>query len=316
MPQIRKFFITFVVLVALPFGSWAIDGPSQGAIEARAATSSSNLSPKVTPTDVYYRAMAINDVLVAHHRLDSDFVRPIMSRALHPRDVLARAQWLVRSYATIDDTFPEPAFHRSDPGVSIRPADVYRVLGHLSNHLAQKHQRFAEQETNRITRKPFEAFHAVRRVSATLGKISRKNGQIPFWESPQGPYQIHTTELLPLITAYMSRQGLAGKEFSFPVKPVDGVRPRHIYILSSAIYQAVAQIEGDSYVPVAFETVRGPDGLTPADVFDISVVIAAELRFLTGTEPELSSEFEKTLRGVSVRSSSCETRTCLWHSSI
>ena len=95
-----------------------------------------------------------------------------------------------------------------------------------------------------------------------------------------------------MVNAIAQASGVPVDRFGFPQSPIDGIAPRHVFVLVQMVYRNLASYyeQTQGYEPVVLESVGDLDGITPAEVFDLTQLIIGELKVLQGGSAELTPE--------------------------
>ncbi|QTA88349.1 hypothetical protein [Desulfonema magnum] len=240
----------------------------------------------VTPTDVYYLAKSIDNSLMAAHGLTRTLTKKRISDNLRPRNVYNKAVSVVEEFNFLHNNAIDPvrlSEARNLDVIRTRPENVYQVLSLISSHLIAENN-FLQSMEQRITRTPNDVFQMLRQVSLHHHEIARKKNLTTDWATPERVYEAVVKHILPVAEGIAHEAGVKYKTFSFPKQPVSGVIPRYVYKLLYYVYMNISKfyMNKGGYEPILLVEVNDCDDISPADVFDLTQVIAAELKVRSG----------------------------------
>ena len=126
-------------------------------------------------------------------------------------------------------------------------------------------------------------------------QIAEQKGIVTDWAAVPRVYDAVVKNLLPAAQAIAVDAGVAYQNYPFPRQPVHDVMPRHIYKLISHIYNNIARYyrQTTDYEPIALLEVNDCDEVSPADVFDLIEIVAAELNAEIGIKPLPAATLEQ-----------------------
>lgn len=240
----------------------------------------------ITPTDVYYLAKSVDASLVSMYGLSSELAKKRISNNLRPRNVYQKALSVADEFNVLHtnalDSLKLSEAHNVDMSRTT-PSDVHKILSLIQNYLVSK-GTFSELFETRSPKTPNDVFQVLRQVSMHHHEIARKKGLVTDWAKPRRVYDAMVTDVLPVTRAIAAREKVTYEPFAFPKQPVSGVIPRYVYKLLYYTYQNLSDYYMDKggYDPIILEQVNDCDAISPADVFDLTVIIAAELKARAG----------------------------------
>ncbi len=243
-------------------------------------------SENITPTDVYYLAKSVDDSLVSMYELTSEFNKKRISNNLKPRNVYQKVLSVAEEFSFLHGNALNPVklsearnFDMNRTG----PKHIYEILILMKDYLAVKNA-FTESAEERGTKTPNDVFQILRQISLHHNEIARKKSITTDWATPGQVYETVVTNILPTVEGIAHDTEIQYKEFSFPKQPVSGIMPRYVYKLLYQVYRNMSEfyMNRGGYEPIILEEVNDCDDVTPADVFDLATIIAAELKARAG----------------------------------
>lgn len=266
------------------------------------AVSGTGTSGEITPTDVYYLAKSVDDSLVRMYQAEGVFEKKRISNNLSPRNVFEKAIDItekfnmLHNYAVARDRLAEVS--KIGDMSRIAPSDVYAVLSLIKDCMT-KQGVFAEYSGEKNPKVPSDVFHLMRQLSWRCSEIAKKKGIVTNWATPAQVYESAVTAMLPAVQAMAGEAGVKYEDYSFPRQPVSGVVPRYVYNLLYHTYGNISKYyiyKKGNYEPVVFLDINDCDDISPADVFDLTQVIASELKADIGVKalsPETAEVYAK-----------------------
>ncbi|MCA9363765.1 hypothetical protein KC727_00915 [Candidatus Kaiserbacteria bacterium] len=301
--MMRRFFTTFNVFL---FCSLVCAGGVLVLLQARADTEVTLPVVEfvdghtVTPTDVYYLAVAVDEALVTLHNLHTEFTKPRISDTIRPPDVFERVVLLAEEFNTVHrgvlgQTAIDPevlvAFKDVPLYAEPQPKHVYSVLNLMRTALEDRGV-FVEYDGIRSPKQPSDVFQVLREISAHHVEILDRGIAIP-WNQPKRVYETNLFEMYTILKYYADREGVTVPDFTFPEEPEPNIQPRHVYQVQLELYEGLTALivrDNPEYQPVIFHSVEELGTIEPGDVFDLTRIILSELKRFVGEAPPPSSE--------------------------
>lgn len=249
---------------------------------------------EITPTDVWYLAKSIDDSLVRMYDLKESFNKKLISNALRPRNVFQKALDVADKINTLHNNAIERSKLIEAAKVTdmnrTKPGDVHEVLSLIKAHLVQK-DAFTEYTGEKNSKSPSDVFQMMRQISLHCYEIAKQKGIVTNWATAAQVYEAVVTNLLPAVQAMADEAGIKYQDYLFPRQAISGVVPRYVYKLLYHVYNNISKyyMYKGNYEPLSFTEVNDCDDISPADVFDLAQIIAAELKANIGVRP-LKSE--------------------------
>ncbi len=242
----------------------------------------------VTPTEVYYLAKSLDDSLMAAHGLTSTLTKKRISDSLRPRNVYNKAVSVVEEFNFLYNNAIDPVRlteARNFDANRTRPENVYQVISLIRNHFIAENT-FAEPMGEKNTRTSNDVFQMLRQISMHHHEIARKKNITTDWATPARVYEAVVKDILPATERIAEEAGVKYKTFPFPKQPVSGVIPRYVYKLLCHVYKNISEfyMNKGGYEPILLVEMNDCDDVSPADVFDLAQVIAAELKVRSGNK--------------------------------
>ena len=236
----------------------------------------------ITPTDVYYLAKSVDDSLASVYELSSELTKKRISNSLRPRNVYQKALSVADEFNFLHPNALDSLKLSEARNVDMTrtgPSDVHSVLSLIEKYLLSKGTFTANFET-RSTKTPNDVFQMLRQVSMHHHEIARKKGLTTDWAKPKRVYEAVVTNILPVTQNLAAKEKVAHKSFEFPKQAVSGVIPRYVYKLLYHMYQNLSDyyMNKGGYDPIILEQVNDCDKISPEDVFDMTLILAAELK--------------------------------------
>ncbi len=263
-----------------------IGGTIQAAMLLTAPVSSAQ---NMTPTDVYYLAQSLDDTLVLRYGLsDEPFQKKPISENLRPRNVFQRAVFVVEEFNLLHGNVIHQeqvdAARRRDASTT-KPQDVFGLLTLVKNALSANGM-FMEFDGERTPKDPSDVFQLLRQISWHHLQIADKKGIQTDWAAVPRVYDAVVRSILPAAQTMANENEFVYEPYQFPPQPVNGVLPRNIYKLIHHIYLNISRYYQQTrhYEPINILDVNDCDDVSPADVFDLIQVVAAELKAELGIQ--------------------------------
>jgi hypothetical protein len=236
-----------------------------------------------TPAFSYYLAESIIRSYQNMFQLDENFQRKPISNNLKPQNVYERTLGIMEEFETL---FPgvitqqqRDTAYAVDP-TKASPTEITEILTLIRNEL-ERQGAWHEYDGVRTSKTPNEVYQHMRKIGWCHRQIAVQRGIQTTWDSVDRVYETVVQEFLPTVYAIADANDFAYESYGFPRQPSKGVKPRNIYKLVIALYTNIITYytlregAGDT---VEFVEVNDCDDITPADVFDLEQVVAAELK--------------------------------------
>jgi hypothetical protein len=236
----------------------------------------------ITPTDVYYLAKSADDSLISMYELSSELTKKRISNNLRPRNVYQKVLSVADEFNFLHpnalDSLKLSEANNLDMSRT-GPSDVHKILGLIKDYLKAKGS-FIENFETRNPKTPNDVFQMLRQISMHHHEIVRKKGLITDWAKPERVYEAVVANVLPVTQDLAAKEKVAYKSFAFPKQAVSGVIPRYVYKLLYHMYQNLSDyyMNKGGYDPIILEQVNDCDKISPEDVFDLTLILAAELK--------------------------------------
>ena len=237
-----------------------------------------------TPAYSYYLAENILRSYQQMFQLQDDFQKKAISNNLRPRNVYERTLGVMEEFDTL---FPGVITQQQrDSAYAVNadkatPKEISGILSLILNEL-EKQNALVEYSGLRSAKTPNDVYQIMRKIGWFHRKIAVQQNLETNWDSVDRVYETVVYKFLPVVYAIANKKGLEYKSYAFPRQPSRQVKPRNIYKLVIALYKQIVQYDafhGDEAVEsVQFVEVNDCDDISPADVFDLEQVVAAELR--------------------------------------
>jgi len=247
----------------------------------------------ITPTDVYYLAKTIDNSLVSVYDLTSVLEKKRISNNLRPRNVYQKALSVAEEFNLLHGNIINQANLNDAYNIDMaksKPEDVYKVLSLMSDVLTSKNS-FTEITETKTPKVPSDVFQMMRQISMHHHEIAKKKNIQTIWATPAQVYDAVVKNIMPVSYSIAKETGKEYEAFLFPKQPMSGVIPRNVYNLLYHLYNNIAAYytgKGE-YDPVILEKINDCDETSPADVFDLTQIISAELKAKSGNK-SLDSE--------------------------
>lgn len=240
----------------------------------------------ITPTDVYYLAKSLDDSLISMYGLSSKLNKKRISNNLKPRNVYQKVLAVADEFSFLHANALNPVKLTEARNIDMNrtgPGDVYGILTLMKDYLAVNNA-FAESAEARTQKTPNDVFQMLRQISLHHNEIARKKSIATDWATPKQVYETVVTNILPAVEKMAHEAEIEHKVFPFPKQPVSGVIPRYVYKLLYHVYKNISEfyMNKGGYDPIIIEEVNDCDDISPADVFDLAVIISAELKVRSG----------------------------------
>jgi hypothetical protein len=241
-----------------------------------------------TPAFSYYLAESIIQSYQNMFQLDDNFQRKPISSNLKPQNVYERTLGIMEEFETL---FPGVITQRQrdnayavDP-TKASPKEISEILTLIKNEL-ERQAAWREYEGLRTSKTPNEVYQHMRKIGWCHRQIAAQRGIQTTWDSVDRVYETVVYEFLPTVYAIADANDVAYKNYGFPRQPTEEVKPRNIYKLVTVLYTNIMQyytLREETSDIVQFVEVNDCDEITPADVFDLEQVVAAELKLKNPT---------------------------------
>jgi hypothetical protein len=160
------------------------------------------------------------------------------------------------------------------------PTEISGILTLIQQELARQ-GGLVEFSGVRTSKTPNDVYQNIRKVGWFHRQIAVQRRIDTTWDSVDRVYETVVMEFLPTVYAIADDRRAAYETYAFPLQPSQGVQPRNIYMLVIELYRQIMAYyaaSGDMTEMVEFVEINDCDEITPADVFDLEQVVAAELR--------------------------------------
>jgi hypothetical protein len=279
----RYFYLAVFLAIALVFSA---------ADMARSETQ------EITPTDVYYLAHSIDDSLVAMYDLKTVFRKNRFSENIKPRSSYQKLMNTLEEFGLIHgNVFTQSQLEELSKisPAEIKPTHLFQALTLMKNYLVEK-GAFQEFKGERTPKQPRDVLYMLRQISFHHLEIAKKKNLTTDWGTPARVYEALVNDILPVLMKAADDVGLKYKEYAFPKQPTEEVSPWNVIKLLRHLYTNISQYHAAKvkYEPLVLNEITDCDEISPADVFDMLKIIAAEFRFAAGTKtlkPEISKRY-------------------------
>ncbi|MEM9398573.1 MAG: hypothetical protein AAF984_00035 [Verrucomicrobiota bacterium] len=246
----------------------------------------SQLHASVKPTDVYYLTLGIDESLKAAYGLDSEYKAQPITLNAKPRNVYHKALAVVEEFAALHPGSIDLVRYKKLQGLDsdeIKPSHVYEVLTLIKNYFTYK-QAFKEYQGPRESKAPSHVFQKLREVSYHHLEIAKQKDMKMNWATPGRVFEANIAEVVPLLYSLAKEVGVPYQRYGFPMRGQQDIKPRHVYKLLQMTYKKLATYYQNTsgYQPIVLDEIKNLDGVTPADVFDLTKILTAELKVLRG----------------------------------
>ncbi|MDM8549205.1 hypothetical protein QUF72_03970 [Desulfobacterales bacterium HSG2] len=253
-----------------------------------AANASGEVWKTITPTEVYYLAKSIDDSLASMYGLTTTLTKKRISNNLRPRNVYQKVLSVADEFNILHDNAVSSFKLNEARGIDAsrtNPSDVYAVLALLKEYLVSK-DTFTESTEERSPKTPGDVFHILRQISMHHLEIAKKKNISTDWATPAQVYDSVVTGILPVVYKIAAEAGVEHEYYPFPSQPVSRILPRYVYKLLYHVYKNISEyyLGKGGYDPVILVEVNDCDKISPADVFDLTKVVIAELRAKSGSK--------------------------------
>lgn len=236
-----------------------------------------------TPAYSYYLAVEVIQAYQDLFQITDTYDKKPISANLKPQNVYERTLGVMEEFDTL---FPgglsqaeQEAVYAVDPRTAT-PTEISAILSLIKRALVSQGAR-AEYGGQRTSKTPDEVYQIMRRIGWYHREIAERKGLTTTWDSVDRVYETVVYKMLPIVYAIADQSGIAYEPYAFPRQPARDVKPRNIYKLVIAVYDTIMQYKtrsGSTSDMVTFVTVTDCDDITPADVFDLEQIVAAELK--------------------------------------
>ncbi len=241
-----------------------------------------------TPAFSYYLAENIIQSYRSLYQIEETFQRKPISDNLKPQNVYKRTLGIMEEFVTL---FPgvisqqqHDKAHAVDP-TKASPTEISEVLTLIRNEL-ERQGAWREYDGVRTSKTPNEVYQHMREIGWCHRQIAAQRGINTTWDSVDRVYETVVYEFLPTVYVIADVNEITYESYAFPRQPSREVKPRNIYKLVIALYNNIMRYytlrEGAGNM-VEFIAINDCDGITPADVFDLEQIVAAELKLKNPT---------------------------------
>ncbi len=242
----------------------------------------------ITPTDVYYLAKAIDNSLVSMYELTSASEKKRISSNLRPRNVYQKVLSVAEEFNLLHGNLISQANLNDAYNIDManaKPANVYGVLTLMKEVLAAKNS-FTESTEAKTPKTPSDVFQMMRQISTHHHEIAKKKNIQTTWATPEQVYDSVVKNIMPVSYLIAKETGMKYDAFPFPKQPMTGIMPRNVYNLLFHLYVNISKYYTNKgeYDPIILEKMNDCDEISPSDVFDLTQVIAAELKAKSGNK--------------------------------
>jgi hypothetical protein len=239
-----------------------------------------------TPTDVYYLAKSIDETICTQHGLTGSLNKKKISDSIYPRNVYLKLIAVMEEFALIHEDSIDPAVIAQAKKVDMKqvtPGHNFQLLTMMKDYLTAK-KVYTETREERKAKTPAEVYQMLRQLSMHHVEIVKARGIKTDWATSGRVYAAVISEILPVVESIVKTQGTAFDPYPFPPQAVQDVVPRYVYKLLWQIYLNMSGYysQKQQYEPFKLVEVNDCDEITPADVFDMVQLTAAELQFCSG----------------------------------
>lgn len=243
-----------------------------------------------SPAYSYYQAAEIIESYKKMFGIEDTFQKKMISRNLRPTHVYERTLEMMEEFAAL---FPDAiSKDQREQAYTVNPDEATSVeTTYILNFIKTELKRQGTYEPYyelRSPKTPSDVYQIMRKLGWFHRQIAAQRGIETDWDRVERVYTTVVVKLLPSVYAIADDAEVSYQPYAFPRQPSRGVRSRNIYKLVIALYdnimQAYALQQQTSENIVQFVEVNDCDEITPADVFDLEQIVAAELRLFN---PEL-----------------------------
>ena len=236
-----------------------------------------------TPAFSYYLAEGIIQSYQSLFQIEDAFQKKLISNNLKPQNVYERTLGIMEEFETL---FPGAISQKQrDNAYAVNllkasPTEISGILTLIRNEL-ERQGTFREYDGQRTPKTPNEVYQIIREIGWYHRQIAAQRGIQTTWDSVDRVYETVVSKFLPTVYAIAGEKGIAYENYAFPIQPAKGVQPRNIYKLVIALHNNIMQyyrLQEKAGDIVEFVAVNDCDDITPADVFDLEQIVAAELK--------------------------------------
>ena len=250
-----------------------------------------------TPAYSYYLAENILRSYEQMFQIQDNFQKKAISNNLRPRNVYERTLGVMEEFDTL---FPGVITQQQrDAAYAVDadkagPKEISGILM-LMLHELERQNALVEYSGPRSAKTPNDVYQIMRKIGWYHRKIASQRELKTNWDSVDRVYETVVYKFLPTVYAIADERELSYESYAFPMQPSQQVKPRNIYKLVVALYQQIVQYdalhEGEALEAVQFVAITDCDEISPADVFDLGQIVAAELR-LTHPHLQISGQLD------------------------
>ncbi len=242
-----------------------------------------------SPAYSYYLTEGIMTSYQRQFQIQDTFQRKPISNNLKPQNVYERTLWIMEEFDTLFPgviTQPERDTAYAVDAAKASPTEISWVLGLIKAEL-ERQGAWQEYTGLHTSKTPTDVYQHMRKLGWCHRQIAAQRGIKTTWDSVDRVYETVVYEFLPTVYAIADEKGIDYESYPFPQQPSKGVKPRNIYELVQALYANIMRyyaFQEANVNIVEFVDVNDCDEITPADVFDLEQIVAAELKL---KNPEL-----------------------------
>lgn len=247
-----------------------------------------------TPAYSYYLAEGIMQSYQTLFQIADTFQKKPMSANLIPRHVFARTLETLEEFETLYPGVISTQQHDAAQAIDLEKATPTEITGilNLIRVELERQGTFREYDGPRSAKIPSEVYQQLRKLGWFHRQIAIQRRIETTWDTVDLVYNTVVREILLTVYALADASKTVYTPYAFPKQPSRDIQPRHIYKLVVALYNNVMRydsLRGDVAETVKFTEINDCDEITPADVFDLEQIVAAEF---THKYPNLSPSAE------------------------
>lgn len=237
------------------------------------------------PAFSYYLVQGIIDTYRTRFGIADRFDRRPISDTLKTRNVYHRAVAALEEFATLFPDTISPGridgFRAINPNHATSNEVAYILI--LMRDALREDGFFNEYLNFRTSKTPSDVYQIMRKLGWFHREIAHHQGLEITWDKVDRVYETVVRDFMPTIYRLADEREIPYQSYPFPEQPVADVMPYNIYKLILVIYENVLTTRSEAWLQqnaVRFAPINDCDVITPAEVFDMEQVVAAEFRAL------------------------------------